>query len=215
MVINPILQMQKLSCPRSLSERGRWNSSSGPPASTVQHVAVGSRGPQTLHPCGQQTGQLPGGVFLSTRKLPPGEQSARQPCPHAPLCSCSHSCSWTPPSFPRGSDSVLQRCGQAGVQGLNNSAGPVGVTRSSLLRRPASVSNQSLPHVEPDPGPQALSMPGSQVRSWSLRDAHPHCPPRVLTLSPHRRVQVSGGASRHTLVSVKVMKSVLFIPCGR
>ena len=35
-VINPILQMQKLSCPRSLSERGQWNSS----RSTRFHHAV-------------------------------------------------------------------------------------------------------------------------------------------------------------------------------
>lgn len=139
-VINPILQMQKLSCPRSLSERGQWNSSSGPPDSTMQCVAVCSRGPQTLHPCGQQTGQLPGGVFLSTRKLPPGKQSTHQPRPRVPLSSRSHSCSWTYPSFPRGSDSVLQRCGQAGIQGLNNSAGPVGVTQSSLFQCPVSAT---------------------------------------------------------------------------
>ena len=122
------------------SVRGDSGIHPGPPDSTMQYVVVCSGGPQTLHPCGQRTEQLPGGVFLSTQKLPPGEQSTHQPCPRVPLSSRSHSCSWTHPSFPRGSDSVLQRCGQAGVQGLNNSAGPMGVTQSSLFQRPISAT---------------------------------------------------------------------------
>ena len=80
---------------------------------------------------------------------------------------------------------------------------------------PPSLTNLCHMYTDHDPGLQALSMLGSQVCSWSPGDTHSHCPLRVLTLNPHCQVQVSGGTSLHTLVSVKVMKSFHFIPCGR
>lgn len=69
-----------------------------------------SRGPWNLCPCGQQAGSLP----------PPHGIYQPQCSPATSTCSLSSSCScpWTHPSFPHGSDCVLESCVQADIQGL-------------------------------------------------------------------------------------------------
>ena len=83
--------------------------------------------------------------------------------PHPPLPLA------TLPSFPCDSDSVLERCAQADVQGLTQQLGPPGITQSSWFRYPLS----SLRHTAHVQGAQshnpsscglpALCAPGVQL----------------------------------------------------
>lgn len=176
------------------------------------------RGPHTLHPWGAAGRVDRKPLPLHLKAPPPGEQSAHQPGPHAPVTS-SHSCSCprTHPSFPCGSDSVLEGCVQTDILRLSHSVGPKGLTQSPEFPRPAIVSGPPGRSTEQDPGVRGLPVQalrpaaGPPLRGPSLPFALRGC----LDCSPAAHFRIQGGTSLHTPVSVQVVKSFNFAPCGR